>query len=37
VQLLPDTSLPEGIGGERNWDYRYLDQDAAFTVYGCCG
>ncbi len=28
------TSLPEKIGGERNWDYRYTwIRDAAFTVY----
>ncbi|MGB3735637.1 MAG: glycoside hydrolase family 15 protein [Ilumatobacter sp.] len=28
------TSLPEVIGGERNWDYRYVwIRDAAFTVY----
>jgi GH15 family glucan-1,4-alpha-glucosidase len=27
-------SLPEGLGGERNWDYRYTwIRDAAFTVY----
>lgn len=27
-------SLPEGIGGERNWDYRYTwIRDAAFTIY----
>ena len=26
--------LPEGIGGERNWDYRYTwIRDAAFTIY----
>jgi GH15 family glucan-1,4-alpha-glucosidase len=30
----PTASLPEVIGGSRNWDYRYTwIRDAAFTVY----
>ena len=38
VVAAPTAGLPEQVGGERNWDYRYTwIRDGSFSIYALLG